>query len=117
MTCLVVAGLVMVSGLVAALEGFRGPSAIEKTEAENLAHRAQRQVLEAQILELGDRLLDEFERRRQLAPLSIRSLPGWENQCLDLPPRHAEAEEILAWLESQEVRLQELESDLMLSQP
>ncbi len=84
----VVAGFVIVSGLVAALEGLRGSSAVEEAEAENRAHREQRQVLRAQVLELGDRLLDEFERSRQLASGAERALPGWENQGLDLhnPP-------------------------------
>lgn len=110
MTRLVVAGFVIVSGLVAALEGLRGPSAVEEALTENLAHRARRQVLEAQIFALGDRLLEELEQSRQLAPEAVSSLPGWEDHCLDLPASHAGADELLAWLAAQVARLEELES-------
>lgn len=84
-TRLVVAGLWIVSGLMAALQGLRGSSAIEQAQTENLAHRERRQVLRAQVFELGDRLLDEFEQSRQLASGAVGALPGRENQCLDLP--------------------------------
>ncbi|HEX4954711.1 MAG TPA: hypothetical protein VF017_15065 [Thermoanaerobaculia bacterium] len=108
-----IAGLIVVAGgSLVGLDGFLTARATGAARHENRALRAEQVVWREQAFDLAGRLFETAKRVGQVTRGTGHPGHGSESQCLQLPPRDAADETLLAWLDDQSSRLAALGAGL-----